>query len=210
MLRLASLLVKLTALVVLVCILALAWVRGPDLWDRFAGRGAETPASAPDSAQAASVVRRYEQLARGDVGELILTAPELESVLLYELSDHLPASTSSPRIRIEGGEARLALETPPPAPPSLLRPLGRILPDSVTTEFTGVIVSTRDGEALFMVRRIEVGGIPLPMRLAFPILRSLGSGVFDEGAPEALRLELPAGVRAAYIEGDRLVLSGRT
>lgn len=198
------------ALVVLVAIVWLAWQRGPQLWESVRDAPAELPLGIPEEELAQQVLARYQMLADGEVDRLALSAAELQSTLRHSLSDRLPEGVEDLSVRLEDSEARLgarvALDHLPVA--AELERVRAILPDPVPIELRGVLVTLEDGQALFLVRRIDAGGIPLPRSIYSGLVESLDPGDRGPLPPEAVRVPLPTGTGSVYIDGDRLVLTG--
>ena len=203
---------RMLALLGLVAILVLAWTRGPELWDWVRDGSAGTEEEVFREAVAADVLERYRTLVDGEVEEVSFTTVELQSVLEHALSDHLPEGTEGASVRLEEGELRLGMRVALSHLPSIpeLERVRAILPDPVPIELRGALLTVEDGEAVFLVRRIDAAGIPLPRAMYAGILHSLDPTERGELPPEALRVPLPTGVRSAYIDGDRLVVTGHS
>lgn len=206
----AGCLTRILALIGLVSILLFAWIEGPDLRERF-GREGPAPANGVtvSSETVSELLERVQGVVDGDVDEVRFSDAEVQS-LLHHFSDLLPAGASEPTIRFEGREVRLGLrvaisELPPAA---LLERLRSILPDTVPGGFRGTVFGVGDGAAVFLVRRVDVSGVPLPRSLVPHILEYLGAGNRDDLPREALSLPLPTGVRTIYVDDDHLILAG--
>ncbi len=205
----AGCVVKLLGVAILLSIVWVAWTWGPDQWDRVRGTGSAGEASESSRALADSVLIEYRRLVTGQAQELSLSGSALESVLLFELSAYLPEVVSSPTARIENGEARLGIGIGVSSLAFVpdIQWLRRLLPDDIRVEVVGAVASAGEGEVMIVARRAMVAGVPLPSALVARLLDSMRPDNRGELPPNALRLRLPPGIRAAYIQGDRLILT---
>ena len=206
----AGCVVKLLGVAILLSIVWVAWTWGPDQWDRFRGAGSAGEASESSQALADSVLIEYQRLLTGQAQELSLSGSALESVLLFELSAFLPEAVSSPTARIENSEARLGIGVSLlPSVPDI-QWLRRLLPDEIRVEIVGTVAAAGEGEVMVVARRAMLAGVPIPFALMASLLDSMVAEDRGELPPNALRLRLPPGIRAAYIQGDRLILTARS
>lgn len=196
---------RLFALVVLAILVVVAWRFGPDLWERV--RSDEPPAAvAPSPELADRALERFQSLTTGEVSSAAFSGPELESILRYRAQEWIPWGVGDPSVEIDGGElrvgARVALELLPRIPE--IENLRSVLPDSVPVELRGQVLSVEGEGTAFLIRRINVAGVPIPRRLHGDIARALDPRVGGGLPDEALRIPLPAGIRSAHLEEDRL------
>lgn len=196
---------RLFALVVLAILAVVAWQFGPDLWERV--RSDESPAAEVPSPEMADLaLERFQAVTNGEVSSASFSGPELESILRYRAHDWIPPGVGDPSVEIEGGElrvgARVALELLPRIPE--IENLRSVLPDSVPVQLRGHVLSVEGEGTAFLIRRIDVAGVPVPRRLHADIARVLDPRVGGGLPDEALRIPLPAGIRAAHLEEDRL------
>lgn len=202
---------RIFVLVLLLGVIAFAWMRGPEILDRFQGGDeaatGEEGDQQGDAALAAAVVARFRQAVEEDSGTVSFTGREVEALLRHHLAGRLPKGGVEPSVSISDGEVRLSAKFPRdsiPLPPEL-EAGRRLLPRRLPVEVTGVIFSTESGTVL-VVRRVEVVGIGVPRRISNRLMDHL-RGEADEGLPvSTLPVPLPPEVPGAYIDGDRLVL----
>jgi hypothetical protein len=200
---------RVLALLLLAIVVVSAWRFGPEMMERLPElRPGEDVVASPELADRA--LDRYERLVTGEVGEVRLSAAEVESVLRYHLAGEFPAGVGEPSLEIRDGELRvrvpIALELLPAIPE--LEGVRGVLPDTVPVEFRGVVVTLDGGRPAFIVRRIDAAGVPIPRRFHGAVASAVdpfrGPGIPEE----AVELPLPPGAGALRVEGDVLVVSG--
>jgi hypothetical protein len=196
---------RVLALVVLAILVIVAWRFGPDLWDRMASD--PPPAAEEPSPELADLaLERFQTLTDGGGGSASFSGPELESILRYRAHDWIPPGVGDPSVGISDGElrvgARVALDLLPRIPE--IENLRSMLPDSVPVQLRGHVLSVEGEGTAFLIRRIDVAGIPIPRRLHADIARALDPRVGGGLPDEALRIPLPEGIRSAHLEDDRL------
>jgi hypothetical protein len=212
MLRLVGCLGKTMALVLLVGVIALAWIRGPELVDKLRGgmgddAGEEGDALA-DDALAEAVIARYRNAIEEDSSSISFTDREIEAVLRHRLADRIPRGGTDPSVRFESGEIFISTRIPRDSLPlpADLEPGRRLLPRRVGVELRGVLLSTATGP-VFVVRRVRVAGLGVPRRISDRVIDHLREGEVGTLPPSALPIQLPAEAGEAYIHEDRLVLA---
>jgi hypothetical protein len=205
---------RVLALLLLLVLVVLAWRWGPEAWEHVsesaAGAEAEAPLASPGMAEA--VVERLSDLLDGPADrEMAFTAPEMESLLRYELAGYIPPGVSDPTVRFREGEVTLGLRVASerlPAVPELDQ-IRALLPDTVPVQLRGRVLALEGPEAGLTVHRIDAGGIPIPRRFFPRILQGLSPGERPDLPPETVALPLPPGIRSVRLVGDRLVLTSR-
>ncbi len=200
-----------SALLLLLAVVAAAWVYGPEVAREFRGGDSVAPRSATTTSPelAAEAVNRYQEMVERELGEAEFTATELESIIQFRLPEYLPTGVGEPSLRFRDGEAIVGLRMSReilPELPELERVL-EILPDTVPVQLRGTLVTRGEGLAAFVVRRIDVANVPIPRRFYPRILEGIDPRDRDGLPPEAVSIPLPAGVGAALIREDRLVLT---
>lgn len=199
------------ALIMLAVLMAAAWRYGPGLADRvshhFDEEDGAPVAASPELADA--TLGRFESVLEGRRSRASFTGAEVESVLRYRLNADLPSGVTVSAIRFRGGEVILALAVAVellPEIPELERMRG-VLPDRLPVEFRGTLLTLADGQGAFLVRRVDLAGIPLPRGAQGRILEELqptrGAGL----PPESISFPLPPGVQSLYIDDDMLVVA---
>ncbi len=182
------------------------------LGDRIRGSNrASTPVADPPSPELAEVAeRRIADFLEGEGGgaSLVLTGPELESLLRYRLPAAWPEGISDPSVILRDGELELGLRLVRERLPSLpeLEGVLSFLPDTVPVGLRGRVLALGSGDAALLVHRVEASSIPIPRRFYPRILESVRGPAPPDLPPEALYLPLPGGIRSAVVEGDRLIL----
>lgn len=196
-------------LVLLAVAVAAAWRFGPELAERVAEmRSAEPPGPSPELAEGA--LDRYAELASGRTERVSLSGVELESILRFHLSEHLPPGVTDPGIRIRDGEVRASLRVALALIPTIpdLEGIRDVLPDPVPIELTGLVVTLEGSRTIFIVRRVEAGGVPIPRRFHSAVAAAIDPERSEDVPAEAITIPLPDDVRSLRIEGDALVVTG--
>lgn len=173
---------------------------------RETGQGAESTASEALGAASAERLEQARQGPRG--GEVGFAADELTSMLRYTYADDVPAAIHNPRVRIEDGRITLLGDVAVGDVPSFpdLGDVMAILPDTMALEARGTIIPFAEGNAAFLVDRLEAAGLPLPRRVVPGILSAFGREDLDGLPEDAIQVSLPAGIEMASVRGDLLVL----
>lgn len=213
--RLRSRLGRVVATVVLLGVAHAGWRWGAVGFPRLEATlaGAEGPAAtvqiAPTRELATEAMARLEELRSGHGPEaLSLGSTELSSVLRYGITAALPPGVSDPMAEMGGGrltlDAKVAVETLPDLPP--LGQLMALLPDTVAVQIQGTLSSLGGGRSALHIEAARAGVIPLP-GLAIPeVLRALGRQDVEGLPANAVLIQLPKGLRTAYVRGDSLVV----
>lgn len=205
-------------IVLLVLLLAAAyagWRWGPAVFPRIEEwlggephAGVEEPAPNPEVAD--SVVTRVQALREGEGrGEVRLEGREITSVLRYAVPGLVPRGVQEPVVSLRDGRvrvrARVALDAFPELPD--LGPVLGMLPDTVDVELEASLMPFGREEAALLVHSVEASRIPLPRRMIPEILRAMGRSDRAGLPPEAITVPLPAGLSAAYVRSDTLILA---
>ncbi len=180
------------------------------VWYRVSGTP-EPEVVAPSEELAADAATKLDRLASGEADRATLSSVEAESLLLFRYGSMLPGFIHAPRVVFDDGRIRLSGRIPIDRLPSLsdveeLEEVLALMPDTTSFEITTQLIPLDSGRAALALDGMEAARIPLPKRLAAPLLRRLGRR--DEpGLPaDAVAFRLPAGAGAAYVRGDSLVL----
>lgn len=200
--------------VLLVSGAVLAWYAGPDLLERLDGwRGVEAGVvPEPSAERGADALARVRELVDGESTEARLTGVDIESVLRFEMADRFPTGVSDPSVAVDGGELRVGVNVEREHIPRLpeIQQLRDLLPDTVRLRLEGRLIGIDQGDAGFVVRRVDAAGIPVPARFLPAIVEFLNPESSSDLPPEIVRVPMPDGIGAVRIEGDELVLSRGT
>jgi hypothetical protein len=166
--------------------------------------------SAVNEQTAAAAKGKLDELREGRARSMALTTDEVQSLLLYEYRQLLPAYVDSPRVSMQGDHLRLRVRLPVDRIPGLagMGEFAALLPDTTDLDVRGTLLPAADGHIAFAVDGVAAQRIPLPRRLVPSALEALGREDRPDLPPDAIELPLPKGVRAAYVRGDSLVLLG--
>lgn len=208
---------KALALVALVAAAYAGWLWGPAVFPRvqeWLGMAGPliTEAPAPTQELADSVMGRIQAFREGGEVRMALGSREITSVIRYAVPGLLPAGIQDPRVTLEDDRLRLnaiVLRHEFPDLPDLGRILG-ILPDTLNVELHASLMPFGQEESALLVHGLEASRIPIPRRLIPDILRAVGRVDRPGLPPEALAVPLPAGIGAAYIVTDSLILSSQS
>ncbi|MEZ4414181.1 MAG: hypothetical protein R3E10_00350 [Gemmatimonadota bacterium] len=165
------------------------------------------PGQAPSERVASAARARVEGL-RGREGQAELNGLELTSLLRFDARSQVPASIVDPVVEIQDGRLELSGRLVVADVSNLpdLRGTIDVLPDTVEVSVIGTLIPFDGQGSAFLVDRIRLARIPLPRKTAPSVIASLDRAR-PPGLPEqALYVRLPAGLRSAYVEGDRLVI----
>lgn len=198
------------AAVLLLALIWTAWRFGPEVASQLPH---DTPIHHPLSAEEAETLGRqvWADLSRwfDEADESFrLTGAEAEALLRHRGDQLLPPGVGDPQVQVEGGELRISVNVARsllPVIPELERVDG-LLPDSVRVSAQGGLLADRFGRGVFVVRRMEVAGLPLPGRLHDAILAAVGLEVGQDLPRGTAAFPLPSGVRSFYVSGSFLIL----
>jgi len=201
---------RIAALVMLMVLVAMAWRFGPDLAERFGDELGRTDPSAPRSSpeMADAALARYLDLADGDQAEVSFSDAEVESILRHRLPNGLPPGVHDPLVHFHGEEVRLTVRVERRVLPSIseLETVLSVLPDTVSVQLRGPLVTTGGLEAALILRRIDVAGIPVPGRFHGQIAEAVQSDSSPELPSEAISFPLPPGIESIHLQAGRLIL----
>jgi hypothetical protein len=202
---------RIVALVLVVVIVAAAWLFREPLRTAWRDLRGAPAAVAPSQELAASAERKLSGLRDGSSGRATLTAVELESLLLFRYRGVLPAFLDSPSVELRGDQLRLRARVPIDKLPRVdgLSDAAAFLPDTAELTVAGKLLPLDSGRVAFGIDQVSAARFPLPGRLVPGALTRLGRR--DEpGLPaDAMALPLPPGAATAYIRRDSLVLLSR-
>jgi hypothetical protein len=193
---------------VLVGVAAFWWAQSSGLI-RAPSHRAMVSLEPPSEVLAMVAEEKLEVMRNGGGGDVVLSGPEIESLLLYRFEDRWPRGVSSPSVHMRDGELYLGLQISRDLLPTLpdMDALTMFLPDTVPVQLQGRVLALAGGGAALMVQRIDASAIPIPRRL-FALLLAQVQGQPAPGVPpEALVLPLPQAVRSLRIEGSNLIIT---
>ncbi len=198
------------AAALLVAIVWAAWRFGPEVAEHLP-QGVSVEESL--SAEAAEALGRevWAELSTwfeaGDEA-FHLGSLEVEALLRHRGHQLLPPGVSGPRAQVDDGELRLSAVVARrllPAIPEVER-VDAVLPDSLRVSAQGGLLTDRLGQGVFLVRRMEVAGVPLPSRTHDALLAAVGLEVGQDLPRGAVVFPLPPGVRSLHVSGSSLIL----
>lgn len=198
---------RVLALVALLAILGLAWLRAPDLWERV-GVGAE-PLAVPSPGLVAGVEDRFSAALAARDSTFVLSGPEATALLHAQAARFLPEGVAPGAVDFPGGAARVSvlLDLSDLSQSRWSAPLKRVLPATVPVTLQGVPLMAGPGEVLLLIRRVSLAGIPIP-RAVLDYLTARRTGDSRGELPfDAIRLPLPPPVSGVYIADGVLILS---
>jgi hypothetical protein len=211
---LRSILGKVLTLVALVVAAYAGWLWGPAVFPRvqdWMGIGSSEAPVAPDVTKelADSVVDQVQAFREDGEGQLSLGSREVTSVIRYALPGLIPSGIKDPSVTLREGRMFLSARVIRREFPNLpdLGPILGMLPDTLNVEMEASLMPFGEAEAALLVQGLEASRIPIPRRLIPEILKAMGRQERPGLPPEAVAIPLPAGLSAAYIVTDSLVLS---
>lgn len=203
------------ALVLLSVVAYAGWKWGPALYPRVEEwfglaevESAEGPEPTPELAD--SVLARVQAFIQaGGPGQMVLGGRELTAVLRYAVPGLVPQGIQDPVITLRDGRVHLRAKVVIGSFPDLpdLGPILGILPDTLDVELEASLMPYGELESALLVHRVEASRIPIPQRLIPEILTAMGRTDKPGLPPEAMTVPLPAGLGAAYVLTDSLILS---
>ncbi len=203
---------RVVALAFLVALIWLAWRFGPGVAERLPDRPVQEEAPSPEAMEALGREVWTDLTAWLVAGEaddpFVMGGVEAEALLAYRRGDVLPPALTDLRVEVEGGEVRVsgrvARSALPPIPE--LDRIDDILPDSVSVAARGGLLTDRGGQGVFLLRRLDVAGVPLPRRFHDRVLASLGLERRQDLPEGAVVFPLPTGVGSLHASGGFLIL----
>ncbi len=211
---LRSILGKVLTLLALLVAAYAGWLWGPAVFPRvqeWMGIGSEEVPVAPDVTKelADSVVDRVRAFREDGEGQLSLGSREVTSVIRYALPGLIPSGIKDPSVTLREGRMFLSARVIRQEFPNLpdLGPILGMLPDTLNVELEASLMPFGAEEAALLVQGLEASRIPIPRRLIPEILKAMGRRERPGLPPEAVAIPLPAGLSAAYIVTDSLILS---
>lgn len=199
------------ALVLLVVVLAGAWLFRDRLREAWRAVRGEDEAPRPTPELAAAAERKLQMLSDGSSRSVALSEVELQSLLLYRYPGVFPAFLDSPTVELEEDQIRLRARVPVDKLPSVdgLGEVAAFLPDTTELRLDGKLLPLDSGRIAFGIDEVSASRVPLPRRLVQRALERLGHDN-EAGLPQgAVAVPLPPGVSAAYVRGDSLFLLAR-
>jgi hypothetical protein len=201
---------RIAALVMLLVLVAMAWRFGPDLARQVGEELGRTqpPASTSSPEMADAALARYLEMADGDRSEVSLSDGEVESILRHRLPSGLPPGVHDPLVHFQGDEVRLTVRVERRALPSIaeLETVLSVLPDTVSVQLRGPLITTGGSEAALILRRIDVSGVPVPGRFHGQIAEAIQFQRSPDLPSEAISFPLPPGIESIHLQAGRLIL----
>jgi hypothetical protein len=200
---------RVITVVVLVVVLGAAFLFRDRLYTAWQDlRGTRDPSLVASPELADSAERKLSALRDGSQEQAVLSALELESLLMYRYQGTLPAFLGSPSIELQGERLRLRARVPVDMLPDVegLGAAAAFLPDTAELTVAGRLLPLQSGRVAFAIDDVSAQRFPLPRRLYPGALERIGRR--DEpGLPrDAMALPLPPGIAAAYVRRDSLFL----
>ena len=197
---------RLFALVLVVAVVAAAWVwRGEiqQLWARATGSAVE---ASPELA-----ARADEKLASlgepGGTDRIALDQAELQSLIQYRWSGFLPEDVVDPQIAVDGGRVTLegGVATARFGRVGELREIVQFLPDTASLRAVASFIPLDSSRVALEVHELGAAGIPVPKRLIPSILGRFRGSPAPGVGPNTIVVPLPPGIRSVYVSGDSMV-----
>jgi hypothetical protein len=199
---------RLLSLVLLLIILALAWVYRAELgraWHDL--RGDRTAPGVSEELAASAEGRIRSALDGTGPDRIVLTQADLQSLLAYRWADSLPDYVGDPTVELVDGRMRVGATVPTNIFGALREAdeIAPFLPDTAELAASGQLVPLDAGYVALEVHEITASRIPLPKRIIPLILDGLGRRDRTGLARDAMAVRLPPGIVAAFVSGDSLV-----
>lgn len=200
---------RLLTLVLLLIVLALAWVYRAELGRAWRDlRGVAVHAAVSEELAASAEARLETALSGNGPERIVLSQAELQSLLLFRWADSLPDYVTAPAIDLADGRIRVGATVPTRIFPALgdLDEIAPFLPDTADLAASGQFVPLDAGYVALEIHEITAARIPLPRRVIPLILDGFGRRGRAGLAPDAMAVPLPPGIATAFVSGDSLVL----
>lgn len=184
------------------------WYSGGD-----EGVAAEEDAATPAVARAAET--RLVRFLQGEgEAQLRLTETEVTALVRYTYDHALPAGVSNVRVFLRQDVVDIRLSSEPAkirALPGLLAPVLGVVADTVGVEIEGGLEIVEGGRAMFLIDRIKVVGVPLPLPDRFvPLILEAIDRRSAPGLPSnSVVVLVPAALGGIQVEDGALVLARR-
>lgn len=154
---------------------------------------------------------KLEDLRDHKVDRVALGTTELQSLIQYKYAGLLPAFAQDPHVELKGDHVVLRVRVPVDKLPDVkgLGAASAFLPDTTEISLSGTLIPLQNGRTALGVDGVSAARIPLPPRMINDGLRRVGRKN-EPGLPrDAIAVNLPDGVKAAYIRNDSLILLAR-
>jgi hypothetical protein len=206
--KLIGFLVKLVGFVLLLVVLAVAWLRFSEARTAAVAEGGAAPTPEESAELASEAGARFERAVESRAESVELSEAELASLLQQGLESELPGGMSTTGVLLTEGEARVRgrVELALLPPMTWLDPVRRVLPQEVPVELRCAVLAVEDGEAVLLIRGLSIAGIPVPRSAYSRLLPELGEGASDGLPPEAIRVRVPSSIGSIEIGEDRVVV----
>jgi len=197
---------RLLVLLALATLIGVAWLQAPAAWERL---GPEGDADAePSTEELSRLIDRYEQARSAGAGQMEVSEAELLSLMRLAAGDQLPAGVVPRSVELQEGEASVGISINIASGVGSRWPgwVARGLPPSLPLVVHGTALPSRDGETVFLIRRMSLAGLPVPRSLFGYLVPDGGVGGSSALPPETILVSLPPGIGAVYIEEGLLRL----
>lgn len=184
------------------------WYSGGDV-----AAAAEEDAATPAVARAAEA--RLVRFLQGEGGaQLRLGETEVTALVRYAYEHALPPGVSNVRVFLRQDVVDVRLSSEPakiPALPGLLAPVLGVMADTVGVEVEGGLEVVEGGRAMFLIDRIKVVGVPLPLpgRFVPLILEAIGRRSGPDLPSNSVVVLIPAAIGGVQVEDGALLLARR-
>lgn len=167
----------------------------------------EAPAGEPSEQLARAAEEKLLSLAGSDEAEVSLSEAELQSLLAYRVSPHLPSGIEDPLVRLEDSLIVLSALLRPEqldqyAPPDLLR---QFLADTARAAAILVPGIRRPGTGQLTVSGLQAGTLIVPSLMIPFILQNIRIPGLDASGSDIL-VPLPGRVTAIEVVGGEVVV----
>jgi len=198
---------RIIALIALLVVLGLAWLRAPDVWERIGTGAGAPPRPAPGLVE--DLAERFTAALAARDSVFVLSSPEATALLHAEAARFLPEGVAPGTVEFPDGEVRFSVLVELSTLVSSRWPdfLQRLLPSTAPVTLRGVPLMAGRGEALLLIRRVSLAGVPIPRAVLDNVTDGRTGESRGELPSDAIRLPLPPAVSGVYIADGVLTLS---
>ena len=200
---------KLIALALVLVVAVALWIFREPLLERARGAFGREEAPPTSLELADRATGKIERLVGGESRMISLSEEEVQALLQNRLRTFLPTYVLEPSIELDGERVVMSARLPVDEVPQLrdeLGPAAGFLPDTTAVSASGHVIPYDETHVALAFDEMSVARVPLPKRMIPNVVARLRRSPQPDLPPDALALPLPAGVRAAYVRADSLVL----